>query len=86
MGFTEGPSAQPEGANGAPTSLDPGDSAGVISQTGWNNFSAYSMSKGILGDGAGNLTGITISYVTGEMFGSGTYNVSLGFTNGNDKL
>ena len=24
--------------------------------------------------------------LTGEMFGSGTYNVGLGFTNGNDKL
>ncbi len=74
------------GANGAPTSLDPGDSAGVVPQTGWNNFSAYSVSKGILGDGTSNLTGITLSYLTAEMFGSGTYNAGLGFTNGNDKL
>jgi hypothetical protein len=44
------------------------------------------VNKGILSDGAGNLTGVTISYLTGEMFGSGTYNVGLGFTNGNDKL
>jgi hypothetical protein len=74
------------GANGAPTSLDPGDSAGVIPQSGWNNFSAYSVTKGILGDSAGKITGITLSYLTAEMFGSGTYNVGLGFTNGNDKL
>ena len=73
-------------ANGAPTSLDAGDSAGVIPQTGWNNSQPTSGAKGILSDGAGNLTGITISYLTGEMFGSGTYNVGLGFTNGNDKL
>ncbi len=73
-------------ANDTTTSLDPGDSAGVVPQTGWNNFSAYSVNKGILSDGAGNLTGITISYLTGEMFRSGTYNVGLGFTNGNDKL
>src|SRR6266576_5661613 len=73
-------------ANGAPTSLDPGDSAGVVPQTGWNNFSAYSVNKGILSDGAGNLTGVTISYLTSEMSRSGTYNVGLGFTNGNDKL
>ena len=44
------------------------------------------MSKGILSDGSGNLTGITISYLTGEMYGSRTYDVGLGFTNGNDKL
>src|SRR5262245_61172053 len=62
------------GAGGAPTSLDPGDSAGVIPQTRWNNFSEYSVTKGILGDGAGNITGITLSYLTGEMWGSGTYN------------
>ena len=73
-------------ANGAPTSLDPGDSAGVVPQVGWNNFSAYSVNKGILSDGAGVLIGVTISYLTGEMFGSGTYNVGSGFTNGNDKL
>jgi hypothetical protein len=73
-------------ANGAPTSLTPGESAGVIPQTGWNNFSAYSVSKGILGDGASNITGIIVSYQTGEMWGSGTYNVGSGFTSGNDKL
>ena len=70
----------------APTPLDPGDSAGVVPQVGWNNFSSYSVNKGILSDGAGNLTGVTISYLTGEMSGSGTWNVGLGFTNGNDKL
>ena len=73
-------------ANDPSTSLDPGDSAGVVPQAGWNNFSTYSVSKGILSDGAGNLTGVTISYLTGEMSRSGTYNVGLGFTNGNDKL
>ena len=70
----------------APTPLDPGDSAGVVPQVGWNNFSSYSVNKGILSDAAGNLTGVTISYLTGEMSGSGTWNVELGFTNGNDKL
>ncbi len=70
----------------APTPLDPGDSAGVVPQFGWNNLSSYSVNKGILSDGAGNLTGVTISYLTGEMSGSGTWNVELGFTNGNDKL
>jgi hypothetical protein len=74
------------GAGGAPTSLDPGDSAGVIPQTGWNNFSDYSVTQGVLGDAAGNITGITLSYLTGEMWGSGTYNVGAGFTSGNDKL
>src|SRR5437773_215968 len=73
-------------ANDPSTSLDPGDSAGVVPQAGWNNFSTYSVNKGILSDGAGNLTGVTISYLTGEMSRSGTYNVGLGFTNGNDKL
>src|SRR5947207_12743420 len=70
----------------APTPLDPGDSAGVVPQVDWNNFSSYSVNKGILSDGAGNLTVVTISYLTGEMSGTGTYNVGLGFTNGNDKL
>ena len=48
-------------ANGAPTLLDPEDSAGVVPQAGWNNFSTYSVNKGILSDGAGNITGFTIS-------------------------
>jgi len=74
------------GAGGAPTSLDPGDSAGVIPQTAWNNFSAYSVTKGILDDSTSNHTGIMLSYATGEMFGSHTYNPGAGFSSGNDKL
>src|SRR5262245_8075808 len=73
-------------ANGAPTSLASGEAAGVVPQTGWNNFSAYSVGKGILGDSAGQITGITVSYLTGEMWGSGTYNVDLGFAGPNAKL
>src|SRR3989442_13954693 len=60
--------------NGAPTSLDPGASAGVVPHTGWHTFSAYSVSKGILGDGAGNVTGSMCSYLTGRMLGRGTAN------------
>src|SRR5258707_3286481 len=68
-------------AGGAPTSLDPADSAWVMAQVGWNNFGANSVAKGILSDEAGNLTGIKLSYLTGEMWGSGT-----GTATPNDKL
>jgi len=68
-------------AGGAPTSLDPADSAGVMAQVGWNNFGANSVAKAILSDEAGNLTGIKLSYLTGEMWGSGT-----GSATPNDKL
>src|SRR6185503_16931822 len=36
------------GAGGAPTSLDPTDSAGVVPQLGWNNFGALSVARGTL--------------------------------------
>lgn len=58
-------------AGGAPTSLAPTDSAGVVPQMRWNNFGAYSVTGGILSDEAANVTGIKISYLTEEMYGNG---------------
>jgi len=73
-------------ANGAPTSLLPTDSAGVVPQVGWNNFGGQSATKGATFDEAGNLTDIKLSFSTGELYGTGTYNVGFDFTNGNAKL
>ena len=72
--------------NSGPTYLAPTNSAGVVPQAGWNNFAAYSVSKGVLSDEAANVTGIHVSYLTGEMYSSGTFNAGLDFTNGNDML
>jgi hypothetical protein len=72
--------------NSGPTYLAPTDSAGVVPQVGWNNLAAYSVSKGILSDEAGKLTGVHVSYLTGEMYSSGTFNAGAGFTSGNDML
>ncbi len=74
------------GGNGGARSLDPVDSAGVVPQTNWNNFSALAESDGFLEDSAGNLLGVKLLYLTGEMWGSGTYSQDLGYTNGNQKL
>ena len=73
-------------ANGGPIYLAPTNSAGVVPQAGWNNFSAYSVSKSVLSDDAANVTGVHVSYLTGEMYSSGTFNTGAGFTSGNDML
>jgi hypothetical protein len=72
--------------NSGPTYLAPTNSAGVVPQVGWNNFAAYSVSKGVLSDEEANLTGVHVSYLTGEMYSSGTFNAGAGFTSGNDML
>src|SRR5688572_10041950 len=76
------------GANaaGAPTLLDPSEEAGVVPQLNWNNFSEYSVPSFPLRDSAGNLAAVNISYTTGEMWGSGAYDETVGVTNGNARL
>ncbi len=73
-------------ANGGPTYLALTNSAGVVPQVGWNNFAAYSVNKGVVSDEAANVTGVHVSYLTGEMYSSGTFNAGAGFTSGNDML
>jgi hypothetical protein len=74
------------GGNGGARSLDPLDSAGVVPQTNWNNFSALVETNGYLRDSEGNLLGVKLSYQTSQMLGSGAYSDEYGYTNANDKL
>jgi len=73
-------------ANGAPTLLDPADEAGVVPQVEWNNTSAYSVTNALLKDNTHQVTAITLTYSTSEMWGSGAFNAAEGLTNGNAKL
>jgi hypothetical protein len=73
-------------AAGAPTLLAPAEEAGVVPQKQWNNFSDYSVMNYPLRDSAGNLTAISISYTTGEMWGSGAFSETAGTTNSNARL
>jgi hypothetical protein len=68
------------GANvhGTPTRLDRTDLAGVVPQDQWNNFQAHSATRVLLRDNSGQVTSITVSYLTQEMYGSGTYGAGAG--------
>jgi len=60
------------GANGAPTSLDPSDIAGVWKQAYWNNeTNATDFSVAVV-DSDNNSSAITVSYSSSGFWGSGT--------------
>jgi len=65
-----------EGNNnaGAPTALNPTDSAGVAPFTAanWNNFSGNTGTSGVLNDSSNVATPVTITVVGQALFGSGT--------------
>ncbi len=63
-----------EGGNaaGAPTILDPGDTAGVVPLANWNNILGENVSNVILNDNSGTPTTVTLSFAADESWGSGT--------------
>lgn len=59
-------------AGGAPTSLDPADSTGVVPQANWNNVAGASGSVIAMNDSAGASTPVTLTYAGAGTWGTGT--------------
>jgi hypothetical protein len=89
LGVTQMASATPfigvnfvGGSNGgAPTSMDPTDSAGVVPQTNYNNVTGNTGTNVALNDKTGAATAVTLTFSA-----AGTWGTGLGTADGNHKM